>query len=216
MTTSVQPGSPADLVSAARASGVQDERLLQAIGAVPRAEFVPPELAAYAYHDTPLAIPHAQVTTQPSLVAQMVAALELSPSDRVLEIGTGFGWQTALLARLAREVWSVERWEGIALAARTTLERHGTENATVIVGDGSAGLPDHAPYDAILVAAAFPEVPARLAEQLAEGGRLVQPIGLGGAEEVVLFERRGGNLLRKRRVTLAHFVRLYGEYGFAG
>jgi protein-L-isoaspartate(D-aspartate) O-methyltransferase len=215
MTTSAQPGSPADLVSAARASGVQDERLLKAIGAVPRAEFVPPELAAYAYHDRPLAIPHAQVTTQPSLVAQMVAALELSPSNRVLEIGTGFGWQTALLARLAGEVWSVERWEDIARVARTHLERQGVNNATVVVGDGSAGLPEHAPYDAILVAAAFPEVPAPLAAQLAEHGRLVQPIGLGGAEEVVLFAKRGGNLLRKGRVTLAHFVRLYGEYGFA-
>jgi protein-L-isoaspartate(D-aspartate) O-methyltransferase len=215
MTTSAQPGSPADLVSAARASGVEDERLLEAIAAVPRVEFVPPELAGYAYHDRPLPIPHGQVTTQPSLVAQMVAALELSPSDRVLEIGTGFGWQTALLARLAVEVWSVERWGDIARVARTHLERQGVDNATVVVGDGSTGLPEHAPYDGILVAAAFPQVPAPLAEQLAEGGRLVQPIGLGGAEEVVLFERRAGNLARRRRVTLAHFVRLVGEHGFA-
>jgi len=214
MTTSAQPGSPADLVSAARASGVEDERLLEAIAAAPRAEFVPPELAGYAYHDRPLPIPHGQVTTQPSLVAQMVAALELSPSDRVLEIGTGFGWQTALLARLVGEVWSIERWDDIARVARTHLERQGVDNATVVVGDGSAGLPEHAPYDGILVAAAFPQVPAPLAEQLAEGGRLVQPIGLGGAEEVVLFERRAGNLARRRRVTLAHFVRLVGEHGF--
>jgi protein-L-isoaspartate(D-aspartate) O-methyltransferase len=215
MTTSAQPGSPADLVSAARASGVEGELLLEAIAAVPRVEFVPPELAGYAYHDQPLPIPHGQVTTQPSLVAQMVAALELSPSDRVLEIGTGFGWQTALLARLAGEVWSVERWDDIARVARTHLERQGVDNATVVVGDGSAGLPEHAPYDGILVAAAFPQVPAPLAEQLAEGGRLVQPIGVGGAEEVVLFERRAGNLARRRRVTLAHFVRLVGEHGFA-
>jgi len=215
MTTSAQPGSPADLVSAARASGVEGELLLEAIAAVPRVEFVPPELAGYAYRDRPLPIPHGQVTTQPSLVAQMVAALELSPSDRVLEIGTGFGWQTALLARLAGEVWSVERWDDIARVARTHLERQGVDNATVVVGDGSAGLPEHAPYDGILVAAAFPQVPAPLAEQLAEGGRLVQPIGVGGAEEVVLFERRAGNLARRRRVTLAHFVRLVGELGFA-
>src|SRR5436190_3889678 len=211
MTTSAQPGSPADLVSAARAAGVEDLRLLEAIAAVPRAEFVPPNLALHAYHDGPLPIPHDQVTSQPSLVASMVASLELSSSDRVLEIGTGFGWQTALLARLASEVWSIERWEDIARVARGQLERQGVENATVIVGDGSTGRSEHAPYDAILVAAAFPQVPAPLAEQLAEHGRLVQPIGFGGAEEVVLFEKRGDILARRRRVTLAHFVRLYGE-----
>jgi len=193
---------------------VRDPRLLEAIGAVPRAQFVPPELAERAYDDSPLPIPRGQVTTQPSLVAQMVEALQLSPEDRVLEIGTGLGWQTALLARVADEVWSVERWEDIARAARTHLERHGVENATVVVGDGSGGLAEHAPYDAILVAAAFPHVPAPLADQLADGGRLVQPIGLGGADEVVLFEKRAGILERRRLVTGAHFVRLYGKHGF--
>jgi protein-L-isoaspartate(D-aspartate) O-methyltransferase len=206
---------PADLVATSRTHGVRDPLLLEAIAAVPRAQFVPPDLAAHAYQDAPLPIPHGQVTTQPSLVAQMVEALELSSSDRVLEIGTGFGWQTALLARLAGEVWSVERWEDIARTARMHLERHDVDNATVVVGDGSAGLADHAPYDAILVAAAFPQVPAPLVEQLAEGGRLVQPIGLGGVDEVVLFEKRGGVLERRRLVTGAHFVRLYGEHGFA-
>jgi protein-L-isoaspartate(D-aspartate) O-methyltransferase len=205
---------PADLVAAARARGVRDSRLLEAIAAVPRAQFVPSALADRAYQDEPLPIPHGQVTTQPSLVAQMVEALDLSPADRVLEIGTGFGWQTALLARLAGEVWSVERWQDIADTARSHLDRHGTENATVLVGDGSAGLPGHSPYDAILVAAAFPRVPAPLVEQLTAGGRLVQPIGLGGAEEVVLFEKHGAVLVRTRLVTGAHFVRLYGEHGF--
>jgi protein-L-isoaspartate(D-aspartate) O-methyltransferase len=206
---------PADLVAASRAQGVRDPRLLEAIAAIPRAQFVPPDLAAHAYQDAPLPIPHGQVTTQPSLVAQMVEALELSSSDRVLEIGTGFGWQTAVLAHLAGEVWSVERWEDIAHTARMHLERHSVDNATVVVGDGSAGLPEHAPYDAILVAAAFPQVPAPLVEQLAEGGRLVQPIGFGGVDEVVLFEKRGAVLERRRLVTGAHFVRLYGEHGFA-
>jgi protein-L-isoaspartate(D-aspartate) O-methyltransferase len=206
---------PADLVAASRAAGVRDPRLLEVIAAVPRAQFVPPDLVAHAYDDAPLPIPHNQVTTQPSLVVQMVQALDLSSSDRVLEIGTGYGWQTALLARLANEVWSVERWEDIARTARGHLEHYGADNATVIVGDGSAGLPDHAPYDAILVAAAFPQVPPPLVEQLAEGGRLVQPIGRGGADEVVLFEKRGGVLERTRLVTGAHFVRLYGEHGFA-
>src|SRR6266496_4621705 len=179
---------PADLVAASRAHGARDPRLLEAIAAVPRAQFVPPDLAAHAYEDAPLPIPHGQVTTQPSLVTQMVEALELSSSDRVLEIGTGFGWQTALLARLAGEVWSVERWDDIACTAREHLARHGVANATVVVGDGSAAL----------------------AEQLAEGGRLVQPIGPGGADEVVLFEQRGGVLARSGFVTGAHFVRLYG------
>jgi protein-L-isoaspartate(D-aspartate) O-methyltransferase len=205
---------PADLVAAARAHGVRDSRLLEAIAAVPRAQFVPGDLAARAYRDEPLPIPYGQVTTQPSLVGQMVEALELSPSDRVLEIGTGFGWQTALLARVAAEVWSVERWEDIARTARSHLERHGTENASVVVGDGSRGLNEHAPYEAILVAAAFPQVPEPLVEQLADRGRLVQPIGRGGADEVVLFEKRGSVLKRIRQVTGAHFVRLYGEYGF--
>jgi protein-L-isoaspartate(D-aspartate) O-methyltransferase len=205
---------PADLVAAARAHGVRDPRLLEAIAAVPRAEFVPAGLGARAYDDEPLPIPHGQVTTQPSLVAQMVEALELSPSERVLEIGTGFGWQTALLARLVGEVWSVERWDDIARTARSHLDREGVQNATVLVGDGSSGLPEHAPYNAILIAAALPDVPAPLVEQLADGGRLVQPIGPGGAEEVVLFEKRDDVLERIRRVTGAHFVRLYGEHGF--
>jgi protein-L-isoaspartate(D-aspartate) O-methyltransferase len=205
---------PTDLVAAARAHGVREPCLLEAIAAVPRAHFVPPGLAERAYEDEPLPIPHGQVTTQPSLVAQMVEALDLSPSGRVLEIGTGFGWQTALLARLAAQVWSVERWQDIANAARSHLGRQGTENATVVVGDGSGGLPRHSPYDAILVAAAFPRVPAPLVEQLANGGRLVQPIGLGGAEEVVLFEKCGGVLERMRRVTEARFVPLFGEHGF--
>jgi protein-L-isoaspartate(D-aspartate) O-methyltransferase len=194
---------------------VRDTRLLEAIGAVPRAHFVPADLAGRAYEDSPLPIPHGQVTTQPSLVAKMVEALELNSSDRVLEVGTGFGWQTALLARLAGEVWSIERWDDLACTARRNLERHGVENATIVVGDGSGGLPEHAPYDAILVAAAFPQVPAPLADQLAEGGRLIQPIGLGGADEVVLFEKSRGALEQRRLVTGAHFVRLYGEHGFA-
>jgi protein-L-isoaspartate(D-aspartate) O-methyltransferase len=207
-------GQPADLVAAARAHGVRDRRLLAAIAAVPRAEFVPAGLGARAYDDEPLPIPHGQVTTQPSLVAQMVESLELAPSDRVLEIGTGFAWQTALLARLAGDVWSVERWPDIAQRAHSHLDHRGVENATVVVGDGSGGLPEHAPYDAILVAAALPDVPAPLVEQLADGGRLIQPIGPGGAEEVVLFEKRDDVLERIRRVTGAHFVRLYGEHGF--
>jgi protein-L-isoaspartate(D-aspartate) O-methyltransferase len=200
------------LVDAARDAGVQDEGVLAAIAAVPRGEFVPPEYVDRADLDAPIPIPHAQVTTQPSLVARMVEALELQGVERVLEIGTGYGWQTALLARLAREVFSIERFPDLAETARASLVGH--ENVTVVVGDGSAGLPEYAPFDAILVAAAYTTVPAPLADQLAEGGRLVQPIGPGGAEDVFLFEKRDGVLRRTRWVTGAHFVRLYGRHGF--
>jgi protein-L-isoaspartate(D-aspartate) O-methyltransferase len=200
------------LVAAARAAGVRDERVLNAIAAVPRADFVPAQYARYAAVDAPIPIPHDQVTTQPSLVARMVEALALTGDERVLEIGTGYGWQTALLARLAREVFTVERFADLAETARTALA--GRDNVTVVVGDGSEGLAQHAPFDAILVAAAFPIVPTPLAEQLAEGGRLVQPIGHGGDEDVVLFQKRRGALRQVRRISGAHFVRLHGRYGF--
>jgi protein-L-isoaspartate(D-aspartate) O-methyltransferase len=199
-------------VAAARAGGVRDERVLEAIAAVPRADFVPAEYGRYADTDAPIPIPHDQVTTQPSLVARMVEALALTGDERVLEVGTGHGWQTALLARLAREVFSVERFADLAEMARAALA--GTDNVSIVVGDGSEGLAEHAPFDAILVTAAFPLVPAPLAEQLAEGGRLVQPIGPGGDEDVVLFEKRRGDLNRVRVITGAHFVRLHGRYGF--
>jgi protein-L-isoaspartate(D-aspartate) O-methyltransferase len=191
---------------------VRDKRVLEAIAAVPRAQFVPPEGVELAVLDTPIPIPHEQVTTQPSLVARMVEALALRGDERVLEVGTGYGWQTALLARLARLVFSIERFADLAETARRHLA--GYENVTVVVGDGSGGLPEHAPFDAILVAAAFPRVPEPLEEQLAEGGRLVQPLGPGGAEDVVLFEKRDGELGRIRSVSGAHFVRLYGEHAF--
>jgi protein-L-isoaspartate(D-aspartate) O-methyltransferase len=200
------------LVAAARDAGVRDERVLAAIASVPRADFVPAVAADLADVDTPIPIPDGQVTTQPSLVARMVEALALAGDERVLEIGTGYGWQTALLAELAREVFSVERFPDLVAAARAALA--GRDNVHVVVGDGSEGLPELAPFDAILVAAAYPLVPAPLAEQLAEGGRLVQPLGPGGAEEVVLFAKREGALHRLRSVTGANFVRLYGRHAF--
>lgn len=208
-----RPG-PEELLRAVEKAGVSDPRLLQAIRATPRAEFVPPEHAGHAYYDRPVPIPHHQVTTQPSLVARMVEALALTAEDRVLEIGTGYGWQTALLARLAARVWSVERWEDLAQTARRHLERQGLENVQVVLGDGSAGLPKHAPYQAILVSAAFPRVPEPLQAQLAEGGRLVQPIGQGGNERVILFRKEDGRLEAQRVLTGAYFVRLYGRHGF--
>jgi protein-L-isoaspartate(D-aspartate) O-methyltransferase len=205
--------TPESLVQIVAGRGA-DSRVLEALREVPREAFVPPEHRREAYLDVPLPIPHGQVTTQPSLVAGMVSALALTGGERVLEVGAGYGWQTALLARLAGEVWSVERFADLAEAARANLGRHGTANAHVVVGDGTLGLPEHAPYEAIIVAAAFPEVPRPLEEQLVAGGRLVQPIGYGGAEDVVLFEHDPNGLQRRRVVTGAHFVRLVGRHGF--
>jgi protein-L-isoaspartate(D-aspartate) O-methyltransferase len=203
-----------DLARAVKAAGVRDPRALEALREVPRANFVPPNLAERAYLDLPLPIPHHQVTTQPSLSAKMIEALRLSGSERVLEVGTGYGFQTALLARLSGFVWSIERWPDVAETARDNLARHGVTNARVVAGDGTEGLPEHAPYDAILVSAAFPSVPPPLAQQLAVGGRLVQPIGTGGAEAVVLFEKDHEGLVRRHTITGAHFVRLYGAHAF--
>ena len=207
------PPSQEDLAKVV-AREVRDGRVVEGFRAVPRVAFVPPELAEHAYYDDPLPIPHGQVTTQPSLVAKMIEALALAGRERVLEVGTGYGYQTALLAFLAEHVWSVERFPDVAEVARENLERHGAGNVEVVVGDGSNGLPAHAPFDAILVSAAFPRVPPPLAEQLAAGGRLVQPVGPGGREDVVLFERRGEELAARRTITGARFVPLVGAHGF--
>jgi protein-L-isoaspartate(D-aspartate) O-methyltransferase len=145
----------------------------------------------------------------------MIEALELEGGEKVLEVGTGFGFQTALLSRLAGSVRSIERWPDVAAVARDNLRRQGVENVGVEVGDGSEGMPDEAPFDAVLVSAAFPSVPEPLADQLAAGGRLVQPIGSGGNEEVLLFVRGPNGLEACRSITGAHFVRLYGKHGFA-
>jgi protein-L-isoaspartate(D-aspartate) O-methyltransferase len=201
-------------VTAALATGVRDPRVLEALCAVPRGAFVPPHLVDIADLDKPLPIPHGQVTTQPSLVAKMVEALALEGSERVLEVGTGYGWQTAILGRLAARVFSVERHADLAETAQASLVRLAVDNVEVVVGDGSEGLPEHAPFDAVLVSAAFPRVPSPLADQLAEGGRLVQPIGQGGCEEVTLFEQKGGDLVARHGVTGACFVPLVGRHGF--
>ena len=206
--------TPEDLVRTIVATGTRDPRLLAALRAVPRAYFVPPDLADQAYLDRPLPIPHGQVTTQPSLVAKMIEALGLTGSGRVLEVGTGYGFQTALLAQLSTFVYSVERFPDVAETARDNLTRHGVANVEVIVGDGTEGFPEHAPYEAILVSAAFLRVPPPLAEQLAPGGRLVQPVGPGGEEEVILFEKAPQGLVPRQNITGAHFVRLYGAHAF--
>jgi protein-L-isoaspartate(D-aspartate) O-methyltransferase len=212
--TSERDAGAEALVQAARENGVADARLFDAIRTTPRAAFVPPEQREHAYMDAPLPIPHGQVATQPSLIATMLDALELTGEENVLEVGTGYGWQTALLSKLARQVWSIERHHDLVEAAAAALAGQHIGGVRVVVGDGSRGLPARAPYDAIVVSAAYPRVPGPLARQLARGGRLVQPIGEGGAEDVVLFERTENGLEQTRSLIGAHFVRLVGRHGF--
>jgi protein-L-isoaspartate(D-aspartate) O-methyltransferase len=209
------PGGPEALVLAARAQGVRDPRVLEALRRVRREQFVPPERVVEAYRDRPVPIPHGQVTTQPSLVAQMVAALRLEGRERVLEVGTGLGFQTAILEALAQEVFSIERFPDLGDQARRNLDRAGIEGVTIVVGDGTLGLPEHAPFHGIVVSAAAPEVPDPLVGQLAEGGRLVHPLGLGGNEMVTAYRKEAGELVRERGVVPAHFVRLVGRHGLA-
>jgi protein-L-isoaspartate(D-aspartate) O-methyltransferase len=210
------PGSPEDLVRVVRAEGVRDRRVLAAFRAVPRALFVPAEAAGQAYLDEPVRIPHGQVTTQPSLIAAMVAALGLTGGERVLEVGTGLGFQTAILARLARMVVSVERFADLAAQARANLTAAGVGGVTVVVGDGTLGVPEHAPYQAIVVAAAAPRVPGPLVAQLADGGRLVHPVGPGGREEVTAFSKQAGRLVADAHLVPARFVPLVGAHGTPG
>jgi len=205
-----------DLVRTIRAQGVIDQRVLDAFRVVRRADFVPPDLASFAYEDRPLPIAHFQVTTQPSLIARMVEALELELADRALEVGAGLGFQAAILSRLCDQVVTVERFHDLADAARENLRRAGITNVLVLVGDGTLGAPDRAPFQAIIGAAAAPRVPAPLANQLDEGGRLVLPIGPGGFEEVTLFHKEEGRLVRLATVIPASFVRMVGSYGYPG
>jgi protein-L-isoaspartate(D-aspartate) O-methyltransferase len=193
---------------------VRDRRVLGALAAVPRARYLPPGSATAADRDRPVRIGGGQVTTQPSLVAAMVEALALTGDERVLEVGTGLGYEAAVLARLASEVWSVERRPELAAAAAANLAAEGVDNVHVVVGDGSEGVAAGAPYDAIVVAAAHPLVPAPLVAQLAPDGRLIQPIGPSGSEDVTLFRLGGGRLVRERVVMRAYFVPLCGRHGF--
>jgi protein-L-isoaspartate(D-aspartate) O-methyltransferase len=202
------------LVTAARRAGVDDGRLLDVMRQVPRAAFVPLGQVGLAYYDVPVPIPHGQVTTQPSLSARMIQALRLDGGEHILEVGTGYGYQTALLGRLASFVTSVERWADLADQARRNLAAQGIKNVHIVEGDGTEGVSTAAQYDAILVSAAFPQVPHALVAQLRVGGRVVQPIGLGGAEQVTAFERSTEGLASREVVCHARFVRLYGRHGY--
>jgi protein-L-isoaspartate(D-aspartate) O-methyltransferase len=178
-----------------RARGIRDRRLLDAMGTIPRHEFVEVRYHDQAYADHPLAIGAGQTISQPYIVALMLETLQLKPDSKVLEIGTGSGYQTALLARLAGHVYSMERHAELARQAAETLSRLGLTNASVVTGDGNRGLPEHAPFDAIVVSAAAEEVPPALFEQLREGGRMIIPVGPREAQELQLVRKLGGKAL---------------------
>jgi protein-L-isoaspartate(D-aspartate) O-methyltransferase len=196
-----------------RKRGIRDERVLTAMLNVPRHEFVPPALAAEAYTDRPLPIGHEQTISQPFMVAAMTAALELSGGERALEIGAGSGYQAAVLSLLAREVHTVEMHEDLANDTAERLRRLGYDNVQVHIGDGTLGWPDAAPFEAIVVTAAAPGIPPPLAAQLAEGGRLVIPVGTPD-EQRLLRVVKHGDALTERELYHCRFVPLVGQYGW--
>jgi protein-L-isoaspartate(D-aspartate) O-methyltransferase len=206
-------GYRARLVETLRQKGIRDLAVLRAVRMVPRHLFVPESVRHRAYDDAALPIGSSQTISQPWVQARYLELLSLSGRERVLEIGTGSGYQTALLAMLCDAVFSVERIAGLAQRARETLAAADIRNVTVLVGDGTLGWRPFAPYDAILVAAASPEIPGPLVEQLAPGGRMVIPLG-DRANQTLTLVRREGDQLRTSTVADVRFVPLLGEFGF--
>jgi protein-L-isoaspartate(D-aspartate) O-methyltransferase len=196
-----------------RRRGIADERVLRAMGEVPREEFVPEEMRASAYNDSALPIGHEQTISQPWVVAAICQALDLHGSEGVLEIGTGSGYSAAVVARLAGRVISLERIPELAEGARRNLERLDYDNVEVVLGDGSRGYPQGAPYDAIAVHAATPEAPHSLLAELASDGRLVVPIATGSADLLTAFIRDDGDL-HQETLGPCRFVPLIGAEGF--
>jgi protein-L-isoaspartate(D-aspartate) O-methyltransferase len=189
---------------------VHDGRVLAAISKVPREEFVPQDSRAASYTDQPLPIGYGQTISQPYIVAFMTEQLHPSSGDRVLEIGTGSGYQAAVLAELVAEVYSIEIIEPLAKTAEATLQRLGYKNVRVKVGDGYKGWPEHAPFDAVTVTCAPDHVPQPLIDQLKEGGRMIIPVGGFGDQELYLLEKKNGRLQR-RAVLPVRFVPMAGE-----
>jgi len=198
-----------------RARGVRDERVLAAMRKIPRHVFVPENWERAAYEDRPLPIGEGQTISQPYIVAVMTEQLDLSPQDRVLEIGTGSGYQAALLAELTGTVISIERLPEIADRARENLARAGVTGVRIVVGDGTEGYPPEAPYDAVIVTAATPEIPKPLIDQLGKGGRLIAPVGPRDCQDLIKLVKREG---RVETIPLGGvcFVPLIGQFGWKG
>lgn len=196
-----------------RQRGIRDERVLAAMSKVPREDFISPEFAQEAYADGPLPIGEGQTVSQPYMVAAMVEALEVQPTDNVLEVGTGTGYEAAVLGELAAEVWTIERHASLADRARHILQEIGYRNIYVICGDGSLGLPQHAPFDKIVVAAGAPNAPPSLIEQLAEGGRMAVPVGNRVEQQLQIMRKLDGGIVTSSNV-LCCFVPLVGAEGW--
>lgn len=207
-------GYRAQLVETLQRKGVRDLAVLRAVGMVPRHLFVPESVRHHAYDDAALPIGSGQTISQPFVQAKYLEAVALSGRERVLEVGTGSGYQTALLALLADSVFSVERIPALAQRARAALDASGIRNVTVLVGDGTLGWRPFAPYNAILVAAGSPEIPEPLVEQLAPGGRMVIPLGDKSTQTLTLVERRPEGV-RSTTIGDVRFVPLLGQFGFS-
>jgi protein-L-isoaspartate(D-aspartate) O-methyltransferase len=204
-----------------RRRGIGDERVLEAMAAVPRERFVPVSERRRSYNDSALPIGYGQTISQPWIVAAICEALALDGDERVLEIGTGSGYSACVFSRLAREVVTIERIPELAAEAREVLAELGVTNVEVVVGDGSAGLPERAPFEGIAVHATAPDAPASLLEQLSVGGRLVVPIASDGADILTVYTRtseevdpRTGSGLERRNLGPVRFVPLIGQEGF--
>ncbi|MBI4125066.1 MAG: protein-L-isoaspartate(D-aspartate) O-methyltransferase [Deltaproteobacteria bacterium] len=195
--------------------GVKDPRVLEAMGRIPRHRFVQKGLEDQAYLDRPLTIGQGQTISQPLIVGMMTQALALTGNEKVLEIGTGSGYQAAILAELAREVYTVERLSTLSIAARRVLYRLGYHNIEFKIGDGTLGWQEKAPFDAILVTAAGPKIPETLKEQMAEGGRMILPVGSMESQELI-FIKREGSQWKMRPLSECRFVKLVGEEGWSG
>lgn len=198
-----------------RERGLTDERVLAALREVPRHLLIPEGLWGQAYRDTPLPIGEGQTISAPGVVASMTDALALTHSERVLEIGTGSGYQAAVLSQLAAEVISIERIESLAIEARRALRALGVDNVTIHIGDGTRGLPDEAPFDRIVVTAGGPDIPLPLLSQLAVGGLLVGPFGPRGDQELIRMQRTGEKKFTREVLGRCRFVDLIGENGWA-
>ena len=208
-------GARRRLVEALQQGGIRDLAVLRAFDEVPRHIFVPTGMRHRAYEDSALPIGQGQTISQPSMHARYLELLRLTGNEKVLEIGTGSGYQTALLAHLASQVFTIERVAPLLERARDAIRQTGARNVSVLVGDGTLGWRDYGPYDAILVTAGAPDIPRPLAEQLAEGGRLLIPLG-GRAEQMVKLITRRGEALERRDIAPARFVPLVGTFGWAG
>ncbi len=196
-----------------RRRGIADERVLTAMGKVPREQFIPEHQRRFAYDDSALSIGEGQTISQPYMVAKMLELLACRPEHRVLEVGAGSGYQAALLGELAAEVYAIEIVETLAESARQVLSRLGYENVSIVVGDGTLGYAEAAPYDRVIVAAAAPQLPPPLAEQLAEGGRLVAPVGSRGVQTCTIASKEDGELHIEKSIGCV-FVPLIGQHGW--